>query len=346
MRTNARSIFTPIAAGLLAWSCAAQTDGRDAGTNAPPAPPASAQTATHPDAAVDAVLSELEAADAGLRDLTSVIVYARHDLALESLTTRYGTLEYLSAHDADQPRPSIFSVRFDTFIDDLNRRSEHEQLWVFDGSWLVEQDFKTKTFIRRQVARDGVDPTRLGEGPLPIPIGQRKADILDRFTVSKAPVTAGLEPPDPEFGLPDVTRNFRDTVQKLNATQLRLVPRVPEEGGFAEIRLWYARAPQQAGEERGRLLPVLARAAKHSRSGEETDIAYVQLAGIKTNTGLTRGDVQVPTPSEAQGWHVEIKPLPPEDDGLGGAPAPSDQAEQAEQSESDAARASADGEAR
>jgi len=268
---------------------------------------------THPDPEVDRLLDRLEAADRGLLDLTATIVYARHDLALESLITRFGSLTYRTTprDDAGERGRTVFAIRFDKIVDDLGRVSDHQQLWLFDGAWLVEQDFKSMTYIKRQVAREGVDPTRLGEGPLPIPIGQRKREILQRFEVAAAPPVEGLEPPDPEFGGDDVAQNFREAVQAQNAVQLRLTPRLHDPNGFDEIRLWYAQAPAS-----DRLLPVLARAVKLDADGYESDVAYVQLVNAKTNVGVAAEDVQAPAPRQADGWHVEIRPLPEDDQGL------------------------------
>jgi hypothetical protein len=291
-----------------------------------------AATVTHPEPATDALLDDLEAADRGLRDLSAALVYARHDVALESLITRFGTLRYLrpDAHDDEgAPGRAVFAVEFERLIDDLGRVSDQRQLWVFDGQWLVEQDFRTKSYVRRQVAREGVDPTRLGEGPLPIPIGQRKREILDRFNVESAPVQAGLEAPDPAFGGQDVAANFRDYVRSVNARQLKLTPRHADDDGFDEIRLWYARrgdhaspaerqdAPStQRGDQRDRLLPVLARAVRFDIDGNESDVAYVQLVNVKVNRGVESSELRAPPPSEADGWTIDIRPLAADEEGL------------------------------
>ncbi len=272
----------------------------------------------HPDPRVDQLLTELEAADEGLRDLHANILYVRHDITLESVVTRMGTLRYIAEGKHDEPK--VFSVLFDSLIDDMNRKSDNAKRWAFDGRWLVEQDFANKTFIQREVAREGDnrDPMALGEGPLPIPIGQKKQAIIERYAVEMPDaVTEGLEPPADGF-TQDVARNFRDAVAS-RTQQLRLVPRVPDPEGFDEIRLWYTRT-DATDNDTGRHVPMLARAVKLDRQGNESDVAYIWLYDVQINTGIDRDTIGIGAPPQGEGWAIDIRRLPrPE------SPAPNNQ---------------------
>ncbi len=67
------------------------------------------------------------------------------------------------------------------------------EYWAFDGRWLVERNDLTKKIIRREIARKGQreDPFKLGEGPFPMPLGQKREDILANFKVKREDFTLG-----------------------------------------------------------------------------------------------------------------------------------------------------------
>ena len=264
--------------------------------NAAKPPPIKAQ---HHDPDVDALLDRLERADAGIRDLSGDLIYTRVNVLLDDVQTRHGTLQFVVVPAAEgmQNTPRrVFRAHFTHFRDSFIMREEDEQ-WGFDGQWLFERNAHQKTLVIRQIAREGeaLDPLRLGEGPLPIPLGQRKAEILARYDVSKRPLVEGLDSEE--------AQGFRQTLQLMNApVQLHLHPLRGDEQ-FDEVRLWYG------DDAQGRLLPILARAARFTGDGEETEVSYVMLFNTEINQGLTVDDVKVdPAPDDA-GWRIERKLL-------------------------------------
>ncbi len=178
--------------------------------------------------AVDPVadaLGHIELAGTDLAALSADVAYRKDDALLGGGELRTGHLIYAAENG---PR---LAVRFDYRIDlgDMARRAETKRL-VFDGGWLVESDEANRQFIKRQIVAPGdtADPMRLG-GPFPLPIGQKRADVLRRFETSMidtppdafiAPVTAG-----------------RDVIG------LHLVPRAElnESKDWAHLNLWYDR---------------------------------------------------------------------------------------------------------
>ena len=58
---------------------------------------------------------------------------------------------------------------------------------MFDGQWLIEKRPDKKQFVAREIAAPGedFDPLSIKEGIMPIPIGQRAADVLERFDVEQ-----------------------------------------------------------------------------------------------------------------------------------------------------------------
>lgn len=311
-------MFTLAIARILAFAAGlmlAQAPGPDA----PAAPePTESQSEPapdgpqHPDPAVDKMLDELERADRGMRDLRASISYDRIDQTLGDRQFRFGELFFRDRTPEGQENRAgtrSFVVRFRRYADLDVARALNES-WAFDGRWLIERNDDDKTFRKREITRAGqeVDPLRLGEGPLPIPIGQRKADILSRYTVELVDPIDSLEASEGE-GDEDPTSGYRQAVEKNNAVQLKLTPHQKEDGDFDSIRLWYWKAT----DNQDRWLPLMARAAKVNARGREVDIAFVLMGGVKINEGITDEQMLVPEPSPGEGYTTQVDRLPAEE---------------------------------
>lgn len=231
----------------------------------------------------DDLLRALERADADLVTLTASVV---HDLEAGfegDRQVRVGTMKFrVDPREPGRPPLRRFAVEFRTLY--VGRRVEEDpRLYVFDGTILAEMFPKDRLCIRRQVVGPGedFDPLRIGQGPLPIPIGQRREEILARFEAELLPADSGLAASDPEKLSGDEREQATRLTRFVAGTQqLRLTPRpgADERADFAEIRLWYRRE----GETR-RLLPVMVRAVKATDSGEPGDTTTVQLLEIRVN---------------------------------------------------------------
>jgi hypothetical protein len=57
--------------------------------------------------------------------------------------------------------------------------------YIFGDGWYCRLDHKNKSFTKRRIASDGKDPLNSIGGQVPIPVGQRKADVLARFEVTE-----------------------------------------------------------------------------------------------------------------------------------------------------------------
>ncbi|MEM1166565.1 MAG: hypothetical protein AAGI30_09790 [Planctomycetota bacterium] len=251
-----------------------------------------------PETAED-LLDALEAAGDDLDRLSANVVYQRFSALQGDLQTRLGTLYYEDngAPDvnsdgvADGPADRAFQVSFRQLIfGDAVRDVSRD--FIFDGEWLVEKEITAdgKRFTKRRIAPPGTDfdPFRVGSRTLiPLPLGQRKADMLARYdTVLLGPHEEIGEIPegDPLDGLG-------------NAHQLKLTPKAVGDGGavddrFSEIRLWY---------ERGTLLP-LATLAVH-RNGDES---VIRLAGTVKNEHVRPFVVNTEVPVGG-GWIVRVE---------------------------------------
>ncbi|MFM9957512.1 MAG: hypothetical protein ACKVZJ_05520 [Phycisphaerales bacterium] len=266
----------------------APVEGGAAG--AAPAPVAAA-AASPTFSNAEALLDALEKADAGLVSFEADIEYDRRFELQGDQHIRRGRLFFKSeppeapADGADGKR-AVFAVQFHELQIDNSIRTE-EQTFVFDGEWFIERNAAAKRFIKRQVAMPGerINPLRLGEGPFPVPIGQKKADILARYEARLAPREESLENEDHLKGA------FLE-----GTTQLVLTPRAEfDRDELREIRLWYR------SEDGGRLLPRLTRTL--DRKG---DVSLVRLVGMKVNSADFPADiVSIAAPPRGDGWDVQ-----------------------------------------
>ena len=232
------------------------------------------------------LLEAIERAEQGLNRLNVSIVYDKEFALAGDFQRRTGELFFVNEDAARS-----FAIRFDTLrLGDVIH--DDVQLYVFDGEWLVEKQPGKKLFTKRQVVPPGeeFDPLKIGEGPLPIPIGQKRADIERTFEVSVPPVEESLDEDT------DAMRIVR--APNAEITQLRLLPRANtrESRDFEEIRVWY--------RTRGELvLPTIARTVNH-----QGDVSLVLLIGHKVNSDAAIPEGVFSTEAPARGWDVQVLP--------------------------------------
>lgn len=157
----------------------------------------------------------------------------------------------------------------------LRDRNEH---YIFDGQWLVEKNVEDKQFIKRRMARPGekFDPLSL-DGPLPMPFGQPKSEVLRLFDVELVHAPA--------------EDSFLFT-QLNNVWGLRLAPKPGTRGAeqFETVTVFYDRAT---------LLPAGIDAV---RVGGNRDMVW--LFRQKRNAGFDAKLVDVSEPTEP-GWKID-----------------------------------------
>lgn len=229
------------------------------------------------------LLAALETADADIRSLSAKILYEREYALAGDVQIRDGRVSFVVTEKPGGKKGRAFAVVFDTTI--IADRSEPDgRTFVFDGEWLTEKIPEEKLMLRRQVAPPGADfdPLRIGEGPLPLPLGQKRADILANYTAELLAPEAGLE-------------ERQDLVQfTAGCAQLKLVPNEVRAmtDDFEEIRLWYKK--DEAG-----LLPRMAMTL--NKTGDEV---IVRLWGVKLNTSaeIDAADFDTERP---EGWDLD-----------------------------------------
>lgn len=155
------------------------------------------QAATQPavraalDPGVEKILDRLEARGREIKDIEAPLSFVKRDPVFESTERFEGTLFFIE----EKPNPR-FLIQFDRSIQD-NRKIEKKEWHVFDGRWYIEAREKTSTIVKHEVLRpdEKREVFRLGQGPFPLPFGQKKDDILRHFTV-KLVAPAPKDPPD------------------------------------------------------------------------------------------------------------------------------------------------------
>lgn len=300
MQTSVRMLALSAASCAAGWPAVVLAQN-DAATPAPTTAPQQAErpadrqpeSVTEPAAITDAdkLLRALETADKDITTLTSSIRYTKkpNELVGGDDEVREGRLWFFSRPPearapgeaaAAESRPQrLFQIEF-TKLTLGNTRRDDRRIWIFDGHWLVEMDFETRFVDRREVVRQGeqIDPLAIGQGPLPIPIGQKRDQIVARFEASLPAFGDGFEPGKAPPSLADTY-------------QLHLKPRpgTQEARDFREVRIWYRKSD---------LLPRLARAVH--KDGSTTEVFMLDMQ-VNKDIPETVFDTRTPP-----GWNEQI----------------------------------------
>ncbi len=238
-------------------------------------------------ASVDDLLTALEHADAGLETLTARINYFKTFAIQSDEQERRGRLYFKAEPSPEEgvPPRRRFAVTFDELV--VGTRSEKSILhYAFDGQWVVEKTPGDRQFTKRQVVPPGetFDPLKIGEGPFPVPIGQKRAEILDRFDATLPPPTEGLENPNYVMFV-----RFNSLVELL----LKPKPGTAEADSFEEVRIWY--------QPTGHMLPLIARTVTPAG-----DVSLVILTEPVVNEPIDDAVFSTDVPPADEGWHVHI----------------------------------------
>ena len=187
-----RTVVSCLAICVTCSACAADVQSAPAIPSVPATPPTTTSAPTPSPvpapqfADADALLTAVERTSDSLRDFRANITLETTDDVTGDTERRLGQLVFVQ--EEGKPTTRRFAVVFEKFIDGGGRMDERPVRYIYADGWLTEADFKQRTLVRRQLARAGeqYDPLKPGEGPVPLPIGQRRADVLARFDASLA----------------------------------------------------------------------------------------------------------------------------------------------------------------
>jgi len=235
---------------------------------------------SHGDPAAVALVREVESATANLRDFSASIIVDRVDALTDESERRVGRVIVESTGDTGRR----FAVVFDRYIGPDGRADESRRHYIYDSGWFAEVDHDRKQFINRQVVAPGesFDPLRVGEGPLPLPIGQRADDVLARFMVVGATVPAG---------------GPLRSLESVRGVRLAPKPGTPEADETESVDLFY---------DRTTLLP--RGVVQRRRNGDRVEVL---LRDPQMNHGVPESDralLTIRTPDPRDGWAVDVRP--------------------------------------
>ena len=169
-----------------------------------------------------------------------------------------------------------------------NRKRKLDEKHMFDGYWYVELQARTKIITRREIRRpdDPGNPYKIGEGPFPLPFGQKKADILREFEVTRVP-PANNDPPATDH--------------------LKLAPREGTRTGetYKVLDFWVANQGAHPG------LPVKVRTAKKDGTGELNSYITITFERVQLNTGFSSSIFKIKKPPGYEEDIERLEPIPP-----------------------------------
>ncbi len=273
--------FMLVLAGILypAWLFAQEEVTAPSSQPAVASAPADSRPAVDP--AVEEILDRLERRGEQIKNIETDILFRKTDSILESTEKYAGILRYLK----DEPNPRFF-ICFDRFVQD-GRESRQRRWHVFDGRWYIEANERLKTITKREIARPGerCDAFKVGEGPFPLPFGQKKADILRVFTV-------------------EIVVPAEDDKNK-NLDHLKCTPRPKTEMDrkYAAVHFYV---------DRDLNLPVRVQTVDKEEHSEIEVIFPVK--SIRINTGLPASKLNLPT-DELRDYEINEEKLPDMDAG-------------------------------
>ncbi len=160
------------------------------------------------------ILKALQQRGKTLRNFQAHLVVQVHHLRTDEKDMNIGHIWYQQNNGTTK-----FDIRFNMLVVDgaiAKRHADHDI--VFDGHWLIDRNGSAKIFRKIEIAPPGkkFNPLRLGQGPIPIPIGQKPADVEKEFHV----------------------RLLKNKKMPPHTVGLKLVPRDKSAFTFVEVDFW------------------------------------------------------------------------------------------------------------
>ena len=272
MRLSALAAALALAIGV----CLAPAEDADesGGASAQPAPTAEtkpAPTTAPAGPSAEEVLKALEEAGGKYSTVRADLKYQVENRLLGDRSSRSGWVAYQKGLKDDPP---MLRIHFATLRLDEGSEFEEKIDYAFDGKRLSVARHKLKHIQRYRIPKEKrQEPMKLGEGPFPMPFGQKADEVLKHFTATARPAKDG-EPKDTDH--------------------LELIPRgeSAQDLNIVGIEMWVGRDTH---------LPT--RIVSTSR---DMNVTTVDLAELKTDVELEEAVFSIPKPS---GWRESIENL-------------------------------------
>jgi hypothetical protein len=153
-----------------------------AGCMTQPTSPAPAAAALGADSSIDQVLDALDARGQNLRALGTDVTLIESDATTGDDVRRTGRFLLQTTPEGSARARIVFDKKIAN-----NRIAEEKIEYALDGQNLIDRNYRSKTQVTRQVLKPGekVNLLKLGQGPFPLPIGQKKEEVHRLFEVEK-----------------------------------------------------------------------------------------------------------------------------------------------------------------
>ena len=228
-----------------------------------------------PNATVDQVLDAMDARGQNLIDFSAKVKLTNSDASTGDSVINEGTVQFQKKPDGNvRIRVAFDKEQNGDEIDDVDHS------YILDAGWLIERDYHKQSETRRQVLKPGekMNLWKLGEGPFPLPIGQKKEEVRKLFDVTLLP-PANDDP--------------------ANTIHIELKPKAgtPYERRFGGIEVWVDRSNQFPAQ------------IKTKPRGEGSDVHTTTLQKVVVNPagGLKDADF-TPEAVDLTQWNVHVEP--------------------------------------
>ena len=171
-------------------------------TTQPASAPACSAATTQPaepdaDPATRKILDAMEAAGKATRTIQADLTYKTVNTSLGDSEHRTGWVAYQSKQtiksgDKTSTAPPMFRVHFETMRLGRGKTITSQVDYAYDGKNLTVARARNKTITRFQLppGQKGSDMLQLGKGPMPLPFGQKTADMVKYFVCTNRPSRA------------------------------------------------------------------------------------------------------------------------------------------------------------
>ena len=233
----------------------------------------------------EAMLSALEKAGDTISTFRANVIYDRVDAVSENRERRTGQI--VLAQIAGELKSRTLAIMFDQLIDASGHATTERQRFVFSGGWLFEFDDQRHQLIARELVAPGeqLDPLRIGEGPIPIPIGQKKDQVCQRFEVKFAG-----QPAEP----------LLKRLENIQGLALHPKKNAGVDPDLGDICVWY---------DLTTLMPVAVKAT--TKGGDEKILLLTKIEVNKalddSATALLATEPPASTPNGAA-WRKDVRP--------------------------------------
>ena len=233
----------------------------------------------------EAMLSALEKAGDTISTFRANVIYDRVDAVSENRERRTGQI--VLAQIAGELKSRTLAIMFDQLIDASGHATTERQRFVFSGGWLFEFDDQRHQLIARELVAPGeqLDPLRIGEGPIPIPIGQKKDQVCQRFEVKFAG-----QPAEP----------LLKRLENIQGLALHPKQNAGVDPDLGDICVWY---------DLTSLMPVAVKAT--TKGGDEKILLLTKIEVNKelddSATALLATEPPASTPNGAA-WRKDVRP--------------------------------------